>query len=73
MIAICNVYPVPTTSSSFGQGFGLIVLTSVQCSGTEARLIDCLSVQSRACHYTTLTAGVRCYAQTGMSGMRLVP
>ena len=50
--------------SAFGEGFGVIALTNVLCFGTEARLIDCLSIPGRGCSNRE-HAGVRCYMPTG--------
>ena len=58
---------VSTTNSIFGQGAGIVALTNVQCSGTEARLIDCLSTQSSSSCYASQTAGAQCYATTSKS------
>ena len=63
----CSVIlgPTATTSASFGEGSGPILLNSVGCLGTEQRLIDCPSgVVTRCTH--ALDAGIRCQAvQTG--------
>lgn len=55
---------VSTIRSLFGLGFGQIALNNVECSGTEARLLDCLSTLGRVCHSGEL-AGVQCYMPTG--------
>ena len=63
---LCFLGPVATTSASFGQGSGPIVLNSVQCSGSERRLGDCPSGVVTRCSHAH-DAGVRCQAvQTGI-------
>ena len=51
-------------SAFFGQGTGSIVLNNVQCTRSEARLIDCLSGQVISCSHSQ-DAGVRCIEMTG--------
>ena len=43
---------------------GSIVLNNVQCTRSEARLIDCLSGQVISCTHSQ-DAGVRCLETTG--------
>ncbi len=47
----------------FGQGTGPIAVRNVQCSGSEARLIDC-TFGSFTCSHSD-DAGVRCLVQIG--------
>ena len=66
---------VPTVGASFGPGYGLIHLYDVQCVGTEARLVDCVtSTTSAVCSHSE-DAGVKCYIQTGMGvrACRILP
>lgn len=53
-----------TTSSMFGLGSGPIAFNYVRCAGTEDRLIDCPSLNSRSCSHVE-DAGVRCLMRTG--------
>lgn len=43
-----------------------IVLSNVQCSGIEERLIDCTELGGRICSHNE-DAGVTCQVRTGMS------
>ena len=53
-----------TSSSTFGQGAGLIVLNSVHCNGSESRLIECPSSNAVACSHNQ-DVGVRCQTHEG--------
>ena len=55
---------ISASSATFGQGTGLIALNNVQCSGSEARLIDCPSSPVACSHRQD--AGVYCRAGGGM-------
>ena len=66
--------PTATTSVTFGLGSGPILLNSVACDGSEARLVDCragtdlyFSCGRYSCTSCTHAhdAGVRCSTQTG--------
>ena len=47
----------------YGQGTGPAALNSVQCRGTERRLIDCIATAHQCPH--TQDVGVQCLRQTG--------
>ncbi|XP_041454318.1 deleted in malignant brain tumors 1 protein-like [Lytechinus variegatus] len=74
-------YPFALTylpSSSFGSGFGPIILDDVRCNGDERRLWDChhRSAWTHNCNKRTEVIGVRCSMETSMRaghGVRLVP
>ena len=50
------------TNAYFGQGYGRIFLDNVACSGTESRLIDCISSSNIGVHNCQHDddAGVKC-------------
>ena len=48
----------------FGQGSGSIILNNVECTGSEARLVECPSGRITSCSCNE-DAGVRCLALTG--------
>ena len=51
-----------SSSSTFGQGSGSIILNDLQCTGLEYRLIDCVhSVAVRSCSHSQ-DVGVICIA-----------
>ena len=60
-------------AATFGQGGGPIVLSNIQCVGTEERLISCTAAGTLASYCThARDAGVRCHVQTGMNTCRLI-
>ena len=55
---------VAFTNNNFGSGTGKIYLDDVQCSGNEARLIDCVyDSQTSDCSHSR-DAGVRCHRKS---------
>ena len=54
------------TSSFFGRGDGVVLLDSIRCAGTEARLIDCTTGSSVAsyCSLHYYDAGVTCVGKS---------
>lgn len=60
-----NIGAFPTTRASFGQGTGEILLSNVQCIGSEERLVDCrrINLNENACSHSE-DAGVTCQERT---------
>ena len=57
---------IPTNSSTFGEGTGLIVLSNLQCNGDELLLRNCPSGGAMSCSHSD-DAGVRCQFRTGIT------
>ena len=63
---------VAFTNNNFGSGVGKIFMDDVQCSGNEARLIDCTydSITSDCTH--SRDAGVRCHCMSPNKGFIII-
>ena len=63
--AVCSVAgAIPTNSSAFGPGAGLIALSNLRCIGSELMLRSCLSGVVTACGHEE-DVGVRCQLRSG--------
>ena len=58
-----SVVYLSSGTGPFGQGVGPIVLSNLQCTGSESRLADCISGVISCSH--SEDAGVRCLSRTG--------
>ena len=51
---------IPFSYAHFGAGTGSILITNVECSGSESELQDCTSSDAVSFCYHSEDAGVRC-------------
>lgn len=56
----------PLANAFFGQGSGVIHMDSVECRGTERRLVDCTYRAADAYDYHSEDVGVRCLVGEGI-------
>ena len=61
IIYIPDILPVRRSSATYGNGTGAILLSDLNCVGSEASLVGCPTsgTQSRVCDHSE-DAGVRC-------------
>ena len=54
------------TNSEYGQGYGPILVSNLQCAGSEERLVDCRAMQNSELSCThSQDVGVVCFTRTG--------
>ena len=57
-----NIVPQAYASAYYGEGFGPILLDYVNCTGTEATLLDCSHTNHSQCDHSS-DAGVDCIGE----------
>ena len=58
----CSTDAVAHINAFYGQGTGLILLDNVECTGTESKLYDCVTIDSHNCDHSE-DAGASCQVQ----------